>query len=150
MGQYIITSFPYLFFFIFGTLRLLSTVNEVWCPWVLLGNKKIVMYSIILIYLFNNKYSGAKIQISEKIFLMVNIYTAQKMKFSIKDFSIECDQICRKLGIRSHLLKEPFIDFFFFFFFFFCAVLFLHSNSEIIKLVTWLKAKQTQIVWGFL
>ena len=149
MGQYIITSFPYLFFFIFGTLRLLSTVNEVWCPWVLLGNKKIVMYSIILIYLFNNKYSGAKIQISEKIFLMVNIYTAQKMKFSIKDFSIECDQICRKLGIRSHLLKEPFIDFFFFFFFF-CAVLFLHSNSEIIKLVTWLKAKQTQIVWGFL
>ena len=79
---------------------------------MLLGDKKIVMYSIILIYLFNNKYSGAKIQISEKIFLMVNIYTAQKMKFSIKDFSIECDQIGRELGIRSHLLKEPFIEFF--------------------------------------
>ena len=132
MAQYIITSFPYLFIFIFGTLRLLSTVNEVSYPWVLLGNKKIVMYSIILIYLLNNKYSGAKIQISEKIFLIVNIYTAQKMKFSIKDFSIECDQICRELGIRSHLLKEPFIEFFFFF----CAVLFSHSNSEIIKLVT--------------
>ena len=112
---------------------------------MLLGDKKIVMYSIILIYLFNNKYSGAKIQISEKIFLMVNIYTAQKMKFSIKDFSIECDQICRELGIRSHLLKEPFIENFIF-----CAVFFLHSNSEIIKLVTWLKAKQTQILWGFL
>ena len=115
MAQYIITSLPYLFIFIFGTLRLLSTVNEVSYPWVLLGNKKIVMYSIILIYLLNNKYSGAKIQISEKIFLIVNIYTAQKMKFSIKDFSIECDQICRELGIRSHLLKEPFIEFFFFF-----------------------------------
>ena len=112
MAQYIITSLPYLFIFIFGTLRLLSTVNEVSYPWVLLGNKKIVMYSIILIYLLNNKYSGAKIQISEKIFLIVNIYTAQKMKFSIKDFSIECDQICRELGIRSHLLKEPFIEFF--------------------------------------
>ena len=82
---------------------------------MLLRNKKIVMYSIILIDLFNNKYSGAKIQISDGQylhFLMVNIYTAQKMKFSIKDFSIECDQIGRELGIRSHLLKEPFIEFF--------------------------------------
>ena len=32
--------------------------------------------------------------------------TAQKMKFSIKDFFSKCDQIRRKLGIWSHLLKK--------------------------------------------
>ena len=32
--------------------------------------------------------------------------TAQKMKFSIKDFLIKCDQIRRKLWIWSHLLKK--------------------------------------------
>ena len=44
--------------------------------------------------------------------------TAQKMKFSIKDFFSKCDQIIRKLRIWSHLpkksLKENFI---------FCAVI---------------------------
>ena len=33
-------------------------------------------------------------------------YTAQKMKFSIKDFFSKCDQIRRKLRIWSHLLKK--------------------------------------------
>ena len=33
-------------------------------------------------------------------------YTAQNMKFSIKDFFSKCDQICRKLRIWSHLLKK--------------------------------------------
>ena len=33
--------------------------------------------------------------------------TAQKMKFSIKDFFSKCDQIRRKLGIWSHLLRNP-------------------------------------------
>ena len=32
--------------------------------------------------------------------------TVQKMKFSIKDFFIKCDQIRRKLRIWSHLLKK--------------------------------------------
>ena len=32
--------------------------------------------------------------------------TAQKMKFSIKDFFSKCDQIHRKMQIWSHLLKE--------------------------------------------
>ena len=32
--------------------------------------------------------------------------TAQKMKFSIKDFFSKCDQIRRKLRIWSHLLKK--------------------------------------------
>ena len=34
------------------------------------------------------------------------ICTAQKMKLSIKDFFSKCDQIRRKLGIWSHLLKK--------------------------------------------
>ena len=43
--------------------------------------------------------------------------TAQKMKFSINDFFSECDQICRKLPIWSHLLKKSLIENFIF-----CAV----------------------------
>ena len=34
------------------------------------------------------------------------MYTAQNMKFSIKDFFGKCDQIRRKLWIWSHLLKN--------------------------------------------
>ena len=41
--------------------------------------------------------------------------TAQKMKFSIKDFFSKCDQIHRKLRIRSHLLKKFLIENFIFF-----------------------------------
>ena len=43
--------------------------------------------------------------------------TTQKMKFSIKDFFSECDQIRRKLRIWSHLLKKSFMANFIF-----CAV----------------------------
>ena len=35
-----------------------------------------------------------------------NIYTAQKMNFSIKDFFSKCDQIRRKLRIWLHLFKK--------------------------------------------
>ena len=45
-------------------------------------------------------------------------YTAQKMKFSIKDFFSKCDQIRSFLPIWSHLLKKSLIENFFF-----CAVL---------------------------
>ena len=42
-----------------------------------------------------------------------HVFTAQNMKFSIKDFSSKCDQIRRKLRICSHLpdksLMENFI-----------------------------------------
>ena len=40
--------------------------------------------------------------------------TAQKMKFSIKDFSSKGDQIRRKLRIWSHLLKESLMENFIF------------------------------------
>ena len=43
--------------------------------------------------------------------------TAQKMKFSIKDFFSKCDQIRSFLRIWSHLLKKSLIENFIF-----CAV----------------------------
>ena len=49
------------------------------------------------------------IKIINSVFELVDIliwilYTAQKMKFSIKDFFSKFDQIRRKLGNWSHLL----------------------------------------------
>ena len=41
-----------------------------------------------------------------RIGLVQVVYTAQKMKFSIKDFLSKCDQIRRKLRIWSYLLKK--------------------------------------------
>ena len=41
-------------------------------------------------------------------------FTAQKMKFSIKDIFIKCGQICRKLLIWSHLLNKSLMENFIF------------------------------------
>ena len=46
------------------------------------------------------------------------VYTAQKMKFSIKDFFSKCDQIREKLQTWSHLLKKSLMENLFF-----CVVL---------------------------
>ena len=51
-------------------------------------------------------------------------YTAEKMKFSIKDFFSKCGQIRRKLWIWSHLLKKFLMQNFAF-----CAVLAIGSAS---------------------
>ena len=40
--------------------------------------------------------------------------TAQKMKFSIKDFFSKCDQICSFLRIRSHLQRKFLLENFIF------------------------------------
>ena len=45
-------------------------------------------------------------------------FTAQKMKFSIKDFFSTCDQIRWKMRIWSHLLKKSLMANFIF-----CAVI---------------------------
>ena len=44
-----------------------------------------------------------------------NAPTAQKMKFSIRDFFSKCDQIHRTLQIWSHLLKKSLMESFIFF-----------------------------------
>ena len=46
-----------------------------------------------------------------------NLITAKRMKFSIKDFFIKCDQIRRFLRIWSHLMKKSLMEMFIF-----CAV----------------------------
>ena len=45
---------------------------------------------------------------------MMNLTTAQKMKFSIQDFFSKCDQIRGKLRIWSHLLKKSLMEDFIF------------------------------------
>ena len=61
------------------------------------------------------------------------MYTAQKMKFSIKDFFSKCDQIRSFLQIWSHLLKKSLMENFIF-----CAEVTSNSNNnaenEIIEL----------------
>ena len=51
-------------------------------------------------------------------------YTAQKMKFSIKDFFSKCDQIRSFLRMWPHLLKKSLMENFIF-----CAVLSLAESS---------------------
>ena len=58
------------------------------------------------------------------------MYTAQKMKFSIKDFFSRYDQIRRKLQIWSHLLKQSLTENFFF-----CVLVILMNNCDYIVLV---------------
>ena len=45
-------------------------------------------------------------KMSFKTAFAIQILTAQKMKFSIKDFFSKCDQYRRKLLIRSHLMHS--------------------------------------------
>ena len=49
--------------------------------------------------------------------VIISTFTAQKMKFSIKDFLSKYDQIRKFLRIRSHLLKKSLMKNFIF-----CAV----------------------------
>ena len=42
------------------------------------------------------------------------MFSAQKIKFPIKDFFSMCDQICRKLRMWWHLLKKSFMENFIF------------------------------------
>ena len=46
--------------------------------------------------------------------LLKTHHTAQKMKFSIKDFFSKCDEIPRKMWIWPHLLKKSFMENLFF------------------------------------
>ena len=41
---------------------------------------------------------------------VVEISTAQKMKFSVMDFFCKCDQICSFLWVWSHLLKKSLME----------------------------------------
>ena len=64
--------------------------------------------------------------IRKKIRPKTRRFTAQKLKFPVKDFLSKSDQIHRKLRIWSHLLKKSLMENFIF-----CAVIFLEDvNTE--------------------
>ena len=63
--------------------------------------------------------------------------TAQKMKFSIKDFFSKCDQIRRKLQIWSHLPKKSLMENFIF-----CAVQPFFAATEFCKCASVLNISQ--------
>ena len=62
--------------------------------------------------------------------LKLILVTAQKWKFSIKDFFSKCDQIHRKLRIWSHLLKKSLMENFIF-----CAVSFWSVSASLFLFV---------------
>ena len=65
-------------------------------------------------------------------------YTAQKTKFSIKDFFSKCDQICRKMRIWSHLLEKSVIE-----------NLFLRSDSSMLRRTPTEKLKNRRLMFRF-
>ena len=58
-------------------------------------------------------------------FMLISSVTAQKMKFSIKDFFSKCDQIRSFQRIWSHLLKKLLMENFIF-----CAVTYFSQNQS--------------------
>ena len=62
---------------------------------------------------------------ASNIMVTISALTAQKMRFSIKDFFSKCDQSRRKLRIWSDLLKKSLMEHFIFW-----TVLTLSINSE--------------------
>ena len=76
------------------------------------------------IFEFNNKGAKVTSDTSSKL----TIYTAQKMKFSIKNFVSKCDQIRSYLRIWSYLLRKSLMENFIF-----CAAMATRKhNSKIV------------------
>ena len=73
-----------------------------------------------------------KITLYNLIIFELSDFTAQKMKFSIKDFFSKCDQIRRKLRIWSHLLKKSLMENFIF-----CEVFHIARKKLNTKIFIW-------------
>ena len=54
--------------------------------------------------------SSERLMSTEHLLSKILQHTAQKMKFSIKDFFYKCDEIRRKPRIWSHLLKKSLME----------------------------------------
>ena len=63
------------------------------------------------------------------------LLTAQKIKFSIKNFFSKCDQIRRKLRIWSHLLKRSLMENLIFVQWYF--ILFLSNHLNNVSEISW-------------
>ena len=84
----------------------------------------VYFYSFIFLFLYRfifyvDMYICASLQFYMKNY---HTYTAQNIKFSIKDFFSKCDQILNFLRILSHLLKKSLTKNFIF-----CAVIYRKS-----------------------
>ena len=64
--------------------------------------------NVTILYL--RSYEMLTQEFAESSWYITYYYTAQKMKFSVKDFFSKCGQIRRKLRIWSHLLKKSFME----------------------------------------
>ena len=72
---------------------------------------------ITSIFCGKDKVNLLKILLKSRRYIVTIANTAQKMKFSIKDFCSKCDQIRSFLRIWSHLLMKSIVENFIF-----CAV----------------------------
>ena len=76
-------------------------------PFVILSSVKRITKQILVIAKLNEtKY----LVLRSCVYDMTFSNTAQKMKFSIKDFFSKYDQIRRKMRIWSHLLKKSLME----------------------------------------
>ena len=91
------------------------------------NNRKLeTIYKLEQASIFSVEKSALKTFLCIKFLLIVEVrrlknfkycktFTAQKMKFSIKDFFSKCDQIRGKLWIWSHSLKKSLMENFIFY-----------------------------------
>ena len=78
-----------------------------WCSLKFLLTKKLIIKTLTKSLLMDDELFFAVCLTDER-------HTAQKMKFSMKGFFSEYDQILRNLRIWSHLLKKSFMENFIF------------------------------------
>ena len=72
------------------------------------------IWTLIRAYLLSSNKSWSKASAQRSVMWQVT-HTAQKMKFSSKDFFSKCDQIRNFLRIWSHFLKKSLMKIFIFF-----------------------------------
>ena len=80
--------------------------------WTIIGFPRILWLGVS--FKLFRKFQHKRLHFFDIICPSFDPHTAQKMKFSIKDFLRKCDQICRKLRIWSHLLKKSLMENFIF------------------------------------
>ena len=120
-------------------------------------NKEILGLTIYLrpTKLLLNQYPSKLLNQYSKEFVLLDLFfTAQKIKFSIKDFFRKCDQIRRKLRIWSHFLKKSLIENFIF-----CVVFWLRAkiieeltlaiSERKVNCVCFLHCVESVQIWSF-
>ena len=121
----------------YNHLVLTQTLNQfgqmyewLFTNYVVVGLNPVVVKQILIFFL---KKSNVLANLLSKVWQRVQYGTAQKVKFSIKDFFSKCDQIHRKLRIWSHLLKKPLLENSIF-----CGVRpILYSSQPVISQIFW-------------